>query len=254
MKLAATLGSATVATSTTLTADPTGVNPPGGIQGQAGAASNFPAGNPARFVSTGLDGSGNPIIDLKGDGSARIGQATWDSDGYLTSPIGAPGEVKIWAGQTAPSGWYLCQGQAVSRTTNAKLFAVIGTAFGSGDGSTTFNLPDMRMRLPIGMSTGAGSSNYKSVGGSDNSPDEPLSTTPGGREGRWNHSHQHTIDGQASDPSPLAGGSGTGSPVRNSYFGGHAHGGTTGSSGVGGNPTSNLGAHAFLTLNFIIRS
>ena len=51
------------------------------------------------------------------------------------------GSVIDFTGQTAPAGWLLCQGQAISRTTYARLYAVIGTRFGAGDGSTTFNLP-----------------------------------------------------------------------------------------------------------------
>lgn len=54
------------------------------------------------------------------------------------------GSVIDFAGASAPSGWMLCFGQAVSRTTYATLFAVIGTVYGAGDGSTTFNLPDCR--------------------------------------------------------------------------------------------------------------
>lgn len=50
----------------------------------------------------------------------------------------------------APDGWILCYGQAVSRTTYAPLFTAIGTAYGAGDGSTTFNLPDMRGRVAAG--------------------------------------------------------------------------------------------------------
>ena len=51
------------------------------------------------------------------------------------------GSVIDFTGQSAPAGWLPCQGQAISRTTYARLFAVIGTSFGAGDGSTTFNLP-----------------------------------------------------------------------------------------------------------------
>ena len=66
-------------------------------------------------------------------------------------PAGAPaGSMNAFAGSTAPSGWLLSYGQAVSRTTYAALFAVIGTAYGAGDGSTTFNLPDMRGRGAAG--------------------------------------------------------------------------------------------------------
>lgn len=60
------------------------------------------------------------------------------------------GSIKMYAGSTAPDKWLFCRGQAVSRTTYAKLFGVIGTTYGAGDGSTTFNLPDLRDRMPIG--------------------------------------------------------------------------------------------------------
>jgi microcystin-dependent protein len=63
------------------------------------------------------------------------------------------GEIKMWGTATAPSGYLLCIGTAVSRTTYAALFAIYSTTFGSGDGSTTFNLPDFRDRMPIGAGT-----------------------------------------------------------------------------------------------------
>ena len=63
------------------------------------------------------------------------------------------GTINAFGGTTAPEGWLLCQGQAISRTDYADLFAVIGTNFGSGDGSTTFNLPDMREAAPVGAGT-----------------------------------------------------------------------------------------------------
>lgn len=63
---------------------------------------------------------------------------------------GMTGTVLPFAGATAPEGWLLCFGQAVSRTTYPHLFAKIGTTFGTGNGSTTFNVPDMRGRVPAG--------------------------------------------------------------------------------------------------------
>lgn len=60
------------------------------------------------------------------------------------------GSINMWALNSAPSGWLICSGGAVSRTTYAALFAIIGTTFGAGDGSTTFNLPDYRDRFPVG--------------------------------------------------------------------------------------------------------
>ena len=71
------------------------------------------------------------------------------SGGVLVSPpIGA---VVDFAGSSAPGGWLLCFGQAVSRTTYSALFAVVSTTFGVGDGSTTFNLPDYRGRIAAGV-------------------------------------------------------------------------------------------------------
>ena len=61
------------------------------------------------------------------------------------------GCMSPFAGSTAPTGWLLCYGQAVSRTTYSTLFGVISTTYGVGDGSTTFNLPDMRGRGFIGL-------------------------------------------------------------------------------------------------------
>jgi len=68
------------------------------------------------------------------------------------------GCVVDFAGTTPPSKWLLCYGQAVSRTTYALLFAAIGTTFGVGDGSTTFNLPDCRGRVVAGKDDMGGSS------------------------------------------------------------------------------------------------
>lgn len=62
------------------------------------------------------------------------------------------GTVLLFAGAstTAPDGFLFCRGQAVSRTTFAALFTSLGTAYGVGDGTTTFNVPDLRGRLPLG--------------------------------------------------------------------------------------------------------
>ena len=61
----------------------------------------------------------------------------------------------MWPTGTAPNGFLLCTGTAVSRTTYASLFAIVGTTFGVGDGSTTFNLPNYTNRMPYGTTVGA---------------------------------------------------------------------------------------------------
>ena len=83
------------------------------------------------------------------------------------------GEIRIWTNASLPSGFLWCDASAVSRTTYADLFATIGTTFGVGDGSTTFNLPDLRGRVPVGkddmnntVGTGGGAASRVTSAGS----------------------------------------------------------------------------------------
>jgi len=81
--------------------------------------------------------------------------ASWQWDGTKWVPYGAgalpSGVMMAFGGAAAPTGWLLCNGALVSRTIYAALFAVIGTSYGVGDGSTTFGLPDLRGRVAAGM-------------------------------------------------------------------------------------------------------
>jgi microcystin-dependent protein len=81
------------------------------------------------------------------------------------------GVIEMFGGSSAPTGYLMCDGSAVSRTTFANLFAVIGTAYGPGDGSTTFNLPNMNAKFPRGGAPGT-------TGGAD-SHSHPLSNQGG---------------------------------------------------------------------------
>ena len=78
------------------------------------------------------------------------------------------GEIKIFAGNFAPRGWALCDGQLLAISQNDALFSLLGTIYG-GDGRTTFALPDMRGRLPIHQGTGTGLSERRigSKGGAE---------------------------------------------------------------------------------------
>lgn len=82
-----------------------------------------------------------------GEGKLKSIYGSGGSEEYVGVP---PGTVLDFAGATAPNGYLLCYGQAISRTTYAALFTAIGTAHGNGDGSTTFNLPDCRGRAVAG--------------------------------------------------------------------------------------------------------
>lgn len=90
------------------------------------------------------------------------------SAGQVTGPVGS---IVMWPTGTAPTGWLLCDGSAVSRTTYSELFALISTTFGVGDGSTTFNLPNMVQRIPIGKATAG------------------ALATIGATDGSWDHTH-----------------------------------------------------------------
>ncbi|MDQ6477210.1 tail fiber protein [Dyadobacter sp. LHD-138] len=70
------------------------------------------------------------------------------------------GTVMAWAPNFAPRGWAFCQGQTLSITQNSALFSLLGTTYG-GDGQTTFRLPDLRGRTPLGAGNGPGLSPYE---------------------------------------------------------------------------------------------
>lgn len=117
-------------------------------------------------------------------------------------PSGAPiGSGMEWYTTTPPTGWLLQNGAAISRTTHAALFAIIGTIFGAGDGSTTFNLPNRSGYVPIGVDST--DSNFDAVGKKWGEKSHTLSAA---EEAAHSHSidHDHpntTSTGQSQDHS-----------------------------------------------------
>ena len=107
--------------------------------------------------------------------SAKLASATITS----LMPSGA---VLPYAGASTPTDWLLCAGQAVSRTTYAALFTAISTTYGVGDGSTTFNLPDLRGRVPAGKDDMGGSGANRLTSGSAAALDGDTLGTGGGVE------------------------------------------------------------------------
>ena len=75
-----------------------------------------------------------------------------------------PGVVVFYPKTTAPTGWLKANGAAISRTTYAALFSAIGTTFGAGDGSTTFNIPDLRGEFLRGLDNGRGVDSARVLG------------------------------------------------------------------------------------------
>jgi len=122
-----------------------------------------------------LDMGSYPIQNLS-PGTNPTDAATVSQASAGTVPVGT---LLDYAGNTAPSGYLLCYGQAISRTTYADLFAILSTTWGIGDGSTTFNVPDFRGRVAAGKDDMGGTT----AGRISNIP----STTLGGVGGLKDH-------------------------------------------------------------------
>jgi microcystin-dependent protein len=109
----------------------------------------------------------------------------------LSVGLGVPSQVPVgvvsaFAGVNAPAGWLMCAGQAVSRTDYSALFNALSTTYGSGDGSTTFNLPDLRGRVPAGVDN---------MGGSAASRLTSTVLTASNTLGATGGAQTHTLDG-----------------------------------------------------------
>jgi microcystin-dependent protein len=111
----------------------------GGTGASTLAANNVLLGNGTSALQVVAPGASGNVLTSDG--------TTWTS----TNPQGVPtGTMLDFGGSSAPTGYLLCDGSNVSRSTQAALFAVLGTEFGAGDGSTTFGLPDFRRKVAVG--------------------------------------------------------------------------------------------------------
>lgn len=171
---------------------------------------------------------------------------------FLGSAPSAPtGTMVPFAGASAPAGWLFCYGQAVSRTTYAGLFSAIGTTFGTGDGTTTFNLPDLRGRVPGGKDDMNGSAASRlttagsgvngaalgAVGGAEThtlSVAQMPSHNHAGSTADSNGAHSHTVSGIVGGVQTYSadGGSAAGTATT-STAGAHTHTLTIASQGSG---------------------
>lgn len=119
-------------------------------------------------------------------GTETISNKTFDSSNTFPAGTGvAPGIVLPFAGGSVPSGWLLCNGQTVSRTTYSNLYAAIGDTWGDGDGSTTFEVPDLRDSVPVGVSAS------KALGTAGGAPSVTLTVgnLPAHAHSLNNHTH-----------------------------------------------------------------
>lgn len=102
----------------------------------------------------------------------------------LKTQIVPTGSVLMWSTATAPTNYLLCNGSAVSRTTFSALFAVVGTTFGAGDGSTTFNLPNFQGLVPRGTGSQAISGRTKTGPALGSTQEDQMQRITGSLTGR----------------------------------------------------------------------
>jgi microcystin-dependent protein len=162
------------------------------------------------------------------------------------------GGLIMWSTASAPNGFLLCDGSAVSRTTYAALFAIVSTTFGVGDGSTTFNVPNYTNRMPYGTTVGA-------TGGSANATlVEHTHTFTGTALGNHNHSTTFNQTSKSNNATPYM--------LSNPFIGENLNGSvaldtTSASAGTPAGTNSTVGSSAtnanlppYLGINFIIKT
>ena len=210
------------------------------------------------------------------------GQTTTDGRYYFDSSVGTSGawrstplpvgglpagSIMAWGTNTPPANWLIADGSAVSRSTYSSLFAVIGTQYGAGNGTTTFNLPDLRGRVPVGRNggtfgtlagTGGAETHSLSVGEMPNHTHTFSGTTAS------DGAHQHNIYlgstqlGYTNSTASVGSGLGAMLGGNNNFIAGtpgsaHAHSfsGTTAAAGSG---TAHNNLQPYLVVNYIIKA
>ena len=189
------------------------------------------------------DGSANQV--LKTDGSGNIGFTTLSS---FSLPSGT---VLPFAGTSAPSGYQLCYGQAISRSTYSSLFTAIGTTYGVGDGSSTFNVPDLRGRAIAGQDDMGGSSADRLTNQSGGVNGDTLGAS-GGVETHTLTTAQLAAHTHTSNVTVRSGNASTDQPQSGivSIVGGSAN--LTGTSGSAGSGNAHNNVQPTLILNYMI--
>ena len=205
---------------------------------------------------------------------ATNGQTTSDGRYYFDSSVGSSGawrsaplpvgglpagSIMAWGTNTPPANWLLADGSAVSRTVYSSLFAVIGTTYGAGDGSTTFALPDLRGRVPVGKN-GATFGTLGATGGAEtvaldgNNLPAHTHTFSATTSSNGDHAHQAAYAGGSGGSAGYYGGT-----IFNNYGawtttnGAHTHtvSGTTSSAG---SSTAHNNLQPYTVLNYIIKA
>ena len=163
----------------------------GATGGTGGTGNKGQKGEIGAAGSDGSDGDKGQKGEVGATGSGGAGGDKGQKGEEGPQGGGAPvGQIVAWSGSAGslPTGYFLCDGSAISRTTYAALFTIVGTTHGAGNGSSTFNIPDLRDRFILGASNSTGDTSYPGV-------------SPGATGGSANAtlvSHDHTFSGSSS--------------------------------------------------------
>jgi microcystin-dependent protein len=169
-----------------------------------------------------VNGTMRLVDGTEAAGKVLVSDASGNASWGQAMPSGA---VSAYAGTAVPTGWLLCDGTPVSRTTYSLLFNAIGTAWGAGDGSTTFNLPDMRGLFLRGVDGAAGIDPDKASRFANNTGGN-TGNNVGSEQSDQLQSHNHSISTLGSTISVLGGLATANTP-----------GGSTSTNSTGGNET-----------------
>jgi microcystin-dependent protein len=150
-----------------------------GVRMEEGSGNDFTVTGVNQFTMTSAPATGTKLlIDYQtvATSSGNASTVGGYNPAYLMLPIGS---ITDYIGTTAPENWLFCFGQAISRSSYSALFAICGTTYGSGDGSTTFNLPDLRGRVIAGKDDMGGTSANRLTNQSGGLNGDTLGTSGG---------------------------------------------------------------------------
>lgn len=177
--------------------------------------------------------AGAPAMKIKGNKVLEINDIPFEN---LLLPSGS---VIEYAGDTAPNGWLICDGSAISRQKYSKLFEVIGTIYGSGDGDSTFNLPNLKGKIPVGLNLDDSDFNILGKTGGEKTHILKVNEIP-------SHNHRQTVTASRSGS-----GSTYASWNANNLFGNTDKAARNTLNTGGGEAHNNL--QPYITLNYIIK-